>query len=522
MESIVVSEQEINNIEALLLSNNHQFASDAREVIRCWESKDVAACPGSGKTTILLAKLKILYDRMPLENNAGVCVLSHTNVAVDEIKTRLSDCADKLMGYPNYVGTIQSFIDRFVVTPYLKKLTNAAIQVVDDEIYTQHLLSIIAKQTKYNKLFFFFRKQYENSHYDNLFEFCKAVQLKNGALYVGKQRRAMAGKASDSAKLYAQAIDELLQTEGMIRYKDAYTYTQEAIAALTTEYTNLFCKRFPYVFIDEYQDCNQNQRDALDKIFDSSKCCVMHIGDPDQAIYNSEIDGLKDWEPAEDHLSIAFSCRYGQEIADILQTLRSGQESIYATAGDTGFQPTLIVYDAESRGQVVSKFITALDNNQLDNPGGIYKVIGAVKNKELKGLKISDYWAEFDDRGSNKKDYRYWSYIDAVSQACFEGKLFVAEQNIRKLLCKIFHYIGAKNEDTCKEFTVSSVKQTLDKEYFDVYRDALITLSTLEDFSRGSIDSLIQDLLQNLCEKKIEEILAALPAIPFHPSGRWI
>ena len=238
----------------------------------------------------------------------------------------------------------------------------------------------------------------------------------------------------------------------------------------------------------------------------------MHIGDPDQAIYNSEIDGLKDWEPAEDHLSIAFSCRYGQEIADILQTLRSGQESIYATAGDTGFQPTLIVYDAESRGQVVSKFIAALDNNQLDNPSGIYKVIGAVKNKELKGLKISDYWAEFDDRGSNKKDYRYWSYIDAVSQACFEGKLFVAEQNIRKLLCKIFHYIGAKNEDTCKEFTVSSVKQTLDKEYFDVYRDALITLSTLEDFSRGSIDSLIQDLLQNLCEKKIEEILAALPA----------
>ena len=238
----------------------------------------------------------------------------------------------------------------------------------------------------------------------------------------------------------------------------------------------------------------------------------MHIGDPDQAIYNSEIDGLEDWVPADDHLSIAFSCRYGQEIADVLKALRSGQKRIYAAAGNTGFHPTLIVYDDESRGQVVGKFIAALDNNQLDNPAGIYKVIGAVKNKELKGLKISDYWAEFDDRGSNKKDYRYWSYIDAVAQACCEGRLFIAEQNIRKLLCKIFHYIGAKNKDTCKEFTVSSIKQTLDKEYFDVYRDALITLSTLEDFSRGSIDSLIQDLLQNLCEKKIEEILVALPA----------
>lgn len=205
-----------------------------------------------------------------------------------------------------------------------------------------------------------------------------------------------------------------------------------------------------------------------------------------------------------------FPQYYG--IADVLKALRSGQKSIYAAAGNTGFHPTLIVYDDESRGQVVGKFIAALDNNQLDNPAGIYKVIGAVKNKELKGLKISDYWAEFDDRGSNKKDYRYWSYIDAVAQACCEGRLFIAEQNIRKLLCKIFHYIGAKNKDTCKEFTVSSIKQTLDKEYFDVYRDALITLSTLEDFSRGSIDSLIQDLLQNLCEKKIEEILVALPA----------
>ena len=49
---------------------------------------------------------------MPLENGAGICVLSHTNVAVNEIKNRLSDYADRLLSYPNYIGTIQSFIDR--------------------------------------------------------------------------------------------------------------------------------------------------------------------------------------------------------------------------------------------------------------------------------------------------------------------------------------------------------------------------------------------------------------------------
>lgn len=69
MESIEVDDFEIGKIEELLLPHGCQFASDARDVIRCWESKDVSACPGSGKTTVLLAKLKVLSDRMPLKNN---------------------------------------------------------------------------------------------------------------------------------------------------------------------------------------------------------------------------------------------------------------------------------------------------------------------------------------------------------------------------------------------------------------------------------------------------------------------
>ena len=109
-----ISNQDIESTEKLLLPNGAHFPEDARNVIRCWHSTDVAACPGSGKTTVLLAKLKLLADRMPLENGAGVCVLSHTNVAVDEIRNRLSEYVDKLLGYPNYIGTIQSFVDKLL------------------------------------------------------------------------------------------------------------------------------------------------------------------------------------------------------------------------------------------------------------------------------------------------------------------------------------------------------------------------------------------------------------------------
>ena len=95
-----ISDTEIQTVEHMLLPDGCHFAEDARKVIRCWVSKDVAACPGSGKTTVLLAKLKLLADRMPLDNGAGICVLSHTNVAVNEIKDKMSDYAGKLMSYP--------------------------------------------------------------------------------------------------------------------------------------------------------------------------------------------------------------------------------------------------------------------------------------------------------------------------------------------------------------------------------------------------------------------------------------
>lgn len=147
-----ISDQDIQAVEELLLPHGAHFQEDARNVMRCWHSADVAACPGSGKTTVLLAKLKLLVDRMPLENGAGICVLSHTNVAVNEIKNRLSDYADRLLSYPNYIGTIQSFVDRFVTMPYIRNFFGRNVQVVDNLTYAQHVLSKMQHDAKYEAL----------------------------------------------------------------------------------------------------------------------------------------------------------------------------------------------------------------------------------------------------------------------------------------------------------------------------------------------------------------------------------
>ena len=70
------------------------------DIIKNLESIDIQAFPGSGKTTILIAKLAILAKKWSY-TNAGICVLSHTNVAREEIEERLgnTDIGKKLLMY---------------------------------------------------------------------------------------------------------------------------------------------------------------------------------------------------------------------------------------------------------------------------------------------------------------------------------------------------------------------------------------------------------------------------------------
>lgn len=272
-----ISDSDIEATERLLLPDRAQFSEDAREVIRCWHSTDVAACPGSGKTTVLLAKLKLLADRMPFGNGAGICVLSHTNVAVDEIKTRLSNYADKLLSYPNYIGTIQSFVDKFVTMPYLRNLTGRNVQAVDDFTYAQHMLNRMQNNKKYSALEYVANRNFTTGgQFTERLEHTQALYLReDGALCVGKQKSPLAGADKVSSKLYKILKGDLLKDERIMTYRDAYYYAAVAVDKLPATYTELFSSRFQYVFIDEYQDCDDVQRRAIDAIFNAENCVVI-------------------------------------------------------------------------------------------------------------------------------------------------------------------------------------------------------------------------------------------------------
>lgn len=118
-------------------------------------------------------------------------------------------------------------------------------------------------------------------------------------------------------------------------------------------------------------------------------------------------------------------------------------------SGKTGYIPTDIIIDDASIDKVVEKYILALDENELYDPNGFYKIIGAVKKRDLTGLKIGDYWSEYDDHNNLKSEYNYWNYVRAISEGLSAGKLYYAEGQFRRLPCKILHYAGVTSCRDC-------------------------------------------------------------------------
>lgn len=513
-----ISNQDIELTEKLLLPEGAHFPEDARNVIRCWHSTDVAACPGSGKTTVLLAKLKLLADRMPFVNGAGICVLSHTNVAVDEIRKRLSSYTDKLLIYPNYIGTIQSFVDRFVTMPYLRNIAGRNVQAVDNHTYAQHMLNRMQNSMKYRALNYVTENSFKTSgQFIARIDHTQALYVRDdGALCVGKQTRALAGADKPSAKQYKELIIDLLKEEGIMRYKDAYSYAEVAINDLSEAYTDLFSSRFQYVFIDEYQDCDDVQRQAIDTLFNPTKCAVIKIGDSDQAIYNSQNNGAPDWIPRDGFLPIMTSCRYSQEIADVICKLKRDNKNITTFSGKTGVKPVLLIFDIGRIDRVVEEFINVLDKYEIFDNKGIYKAIGAVKKEDSSGLKIGSYWSEFDGSVKKQSEYNYWVLVDEIIISLLEGKLYKAERLVRKLLCRVFHYVKITNDVSGKEFSVSTIKKVLDDEYKEIYRQWIYELSRVQNVDRETIDCLMRQKINELLKIKKNQADDIFDHLPEH------
>jgi DNA helicase-2/ATP-dependent DNA helicase PcrA len=434
-QEINVTEEDIKYAESILLPEGKTFDDERIRFIENFETIDLQAVPGSGKTTALLAKLLILEKKLPLLNNRGILILSHTNTAVDEIKERIGKHCPKLFSYPNFIGTIQSFIDQFLAIPYYQTKYKKKPLRIDNEIYNEtidKLFSInlpgVNLQQSNNAKYFIrsnegIQYRYRFSFVDNRLNVLSG--LNKSPINVVKPRRGKNWQDFTETEK-ANIIDWMCKfklkvlTKGVLHFDDAY-FLADVYLQKFPKIKTVIQKRFRYVFIDEMQDVDVHQYNLLENIFfdnETSSSVYQRIGDKNQAIFNGEVTLDEIWicRDNDKTKNINGSQRLSKNIAELVNCLALSRDGNFKVEGkneNSNLKPHLIVYSLDNIKNVVPKFSELIygyiSSRHIEvHPKNKYKVIGWSRDKtgDTNKLGIRDFYEELiTDATKQKIDY---------------------------------------------------------------------------------------------------------------------
>jgi len=383
--SINITNKDIFWAERILLPTGEHFDEEQKAVIKCFETKDICACPGSGKTTALLAKLLILSQHMPLKNNRGICVLTHTNVAIDEIKSHANFASDKLFNYPNHFGTIQSFVDKYLGIPaYVLRFKKRPLYI-NNEVFN----SVIDRS--YNTLYSA-RAWLDNKREGGL-EYLKKLRFNKDNFCISPE---LDGQAfiSINTRTYKEVNSLKLRILdwGYLCYKDAYSLAFEYLRA-HPGIKELISKRFAYVFIDEMQDSSTTQSELFNNIFNEN-VVIQKIGDLNQSIFDYDANLECGWTVNNDRsMCITGSKRFPSSIASKVENLCICRQSIRGNGRQNEITPVIIVYNDNTIQQVLNQFGEIIIRNNLhQHENMIFKAVGWRGKPHNRERTIPSYW----------------------------------------------------------------------------------------------------------------------------------
>lgn len=305
--------------EAILAQNptnqqkNAIFADELEFLLR--------ASPGSGKTWTSCRRFIWRAANWP-HSVGGLALLSFTNAAIREFKEATNKLGrSDLLSDPNYVGTFDSFVERYILAPFGHLLTGA---------------------NKRPKLFPGPRPGDWNNN-----------QLKVWRDGNGQQKVPVPAweivPYLDDAKIrfktsYAFGSQHIDNAAGPVRSLLSvgfYTHAQRVFWACKLLFkrphiAEVLARRFPEIIVDEAQDSNAWLLVLLNYLREKGAKITL-VGDPDQCIYEfsmadaTSLLNLKEkWSIPEKPLSKSFRCN--NQIADAVRKV--GGNPDFAGCGD--------------------------------------------------------------------------------------------------------------------------------------------------------------------------------------------
>lgn len=402
-------------------------------------SRDFNAVPGSGKTSLLAVKLLLLARKWP-HTRRGICILSHTNVARDEIVRRLTETPEgtQLLSYPHFIGTIHSFVNQFFAMPMLRSL-GQKVDVIDDDVFAEKALAQL-QQGQYYKLRYYLNNQRNGS------DIASTLFYRTAELDVQVEKGTLPNQGTSSYNSLMQ-LKAQLTARGVFRHRDMFAYADLALK-VCPHLLDIVHQRFPMVFIDEMQDTSWVQEALLNRVFDG-KSVMQRFGDVDQKILSDEENVELLTFPRAGHGCISTSKRFGKAVADAVECVRVSGEAIIGEGVGT-HDPVLILYATANvtkviphYGQIVTERLAEEDMNERS-----VKVMSARKTGEGQvdaGRHLLDYWPDVGDGLQSKviRTESFWSLIGDTRGALQETSLSSRVSDVRRALLLVLRAAGS-------------------------------------------------------------------------------
>jgi hypothetical protein len=417
---------------------------------------------------------------MPFEDNRGICVLTHTNVAIDEIKKKAGIASDKLFNYPNFFGTFQKFVDKFLAIPYNSSVYGNRLNKIGSEHYLNECRKFFynldwsthGEYSLRNSLYheFKYRKDLIGNGKDlEAFKmFCDLridfLEKKITKGINGKTFRKADTNSENALKAYNEIIEfkENLFIKGIADFDDCYSLALAYIDR-KSKLSETFVNRFKYLFIDEMQDTDSHQLKIIEDLFDNSDTIIQYFGDPNQAIYEFSVKKENVWKSGKNSrkiLPIHDSKRFGNEISCVLNKIKIDNNiTLKSNSKNKTLKPHLLVFKPGEENKVLEKYVEIIHNKQniwakdLREKKPVYKAIGWVAKERTKKeidegkLNISSYFPGFEKKSvKNKLVYDNLKFYLRKNEADKEKGAKIYYDSIINALLEVLDRGGVKRK----------------------------------------------------------------------------
>lgn len=276
-----------------------RLSPSQREIVNCPDSRIVVkACPGSGKTFSVTARLARLLIHNELNRHQGVAAISFTHTACDEIRKGIQKFGVSNVTYPHFIGTIDSFINNYIFLPYghLFMGCNKRPEVIGTEY--NPWFNYDSRQTIRVKGGTVVKRD-PNYYFDkvsfNLHDMPFPIMPPTSYHFSWKELT----KKDGAFKANVQGIIDMKHHQfnnGVANQADANYIAYKTLIKYPAIAKNI-AQKFPILIIDEAQDTTAIQMAIIDILDRANISSILLVGDPDQAIF--------EWNTAEPLLFMA-------------------------------------------------------------------------------------------------------------------------------------------------------------------------------------------------------------------------